>query len=142
MTNTVTACNTVNLLDKTTYDQQTRPDTELWAVDEESDSTYKGMVAGWAMPSTSYENLTLGESGTSYTAPANGYYTVRKTAGFSNAWLTIVTSGGVGYTVTGPGATNSMSLSVPVKKGDTVFISYSMTGTTGMFRFIYAAGEV
>lgn len=73
MTNTVTACNTVNLLDKSTYDQQTRPDTELWAVDEESDSDYKGMVVGWGMPdytagiSVSYSTLASG-----YTAPSKG----------------------------------------------------------------------
>ena len=28
----------------------------------------------WAMPSTTYETLTIGASGATYTAPANGYY--------------------------------------------------------------------
>lgn len=101
----------------------------------------KSLVSGLGMPSTRYENLTLGASGTAYMAPANGYYSIRKTAGVANGWLSLNTSVGVGYTVTGPGTGNSMWLSVPVKKGDTVSISYNMTGTTDMFRFIYAEGE-
>lgn len=39
-------------------------------------ATGSSTAAGWAMPSTTYTDLTLGASGATYTAPANGYFTI------------------------------------------------------------------
>ena len=141
MTNTVKACNTVNLLDKTTYDQQTPSDTELWAVDEESDSDYKSMVVGWGMPSDTYEDLTLGTSGSTYTAPANGYFAVSFMSGSSHYCFLTNTSNGIGtsFQFSG-GSTLAHNLFVPVKKGQIVSLQY--VATINYFRFIYAEGEV
>lgn len=53
-----------------------RPKTTFNAVDY-SDSSW---IAAQAMPSEKYIDLTLGASGTVYTAPANGYYALAKSA--------------------------------------------------------------
>lgn len=141
MTNTVKSCNTVNLLDKATYDQQTPSDTELWAVDEESDATYKGMVAGWAMPSTSYEDLTLGASGSTYTAPANGWFVVIKQANGSGQYLNLKGDSIEVRTSVGNSSETLASI-IPVKKDEVVTVKYNLSGQTWGFRFVYAEGEV
>ena len=43
---------------------------------EALDYNDKSEISGWGMPSSRYINLTLGASGTVYTAPANGYFAV------------------------------------------------------------------
>jgi len=103
-----------------------------------SDTEY---LANCAMPSGTYIDMTLGASGTDYIAPADGWFFVDKTTGTANAYLNVFhTVTGMGYTVTGPAAGNTMRLSLPVAKGDTIRINYNMTGTTEFFRFVYAVG--
>ena len=51
------------------------------------------LLSQLSMPSNKYIDLTLGASGTTYTAPANGYFFVEKISGASNEWLTLHSSG-------------------------------------------------
>ena len=52
-----------------------------------NDSSY---IAHQAMPSNRYIDLTLGVSGTTYTAPADGYFTVNKSATASGEYINMI----------------------------------------------------
>ena len=93
------------------------------------------------MPSNKYVNLTLGASGDSYTAPANGWLhlrTIKSTAGFT----AFASSSGLGVesrtTINGTACT----LYIPCKKGDTIGCLYDGVNTEIDFKFIYAVGDV
>ena len=114
------------------------PKQTFQAVDR-NDSSW---LSGLGMPSDKYINLTLGASGTSYTMLANGYLSLEKGAStnqnvfFTNRTLQSVT---IAKAVSVNNA--SLGLFAPVKKGDTILVSYSASGTTSKFRFYYAEGE-
>jgi len=92
----------------------------------------------WSFPSASYDDLTLGSSGATYTAPADGYFAINKTAGSSNLYLTMSNNSNNMETGNLYAATGQFRCYIPAKKGDKVAVYYTMTGTTNMFRFIYA----
>lgn len=95
-----------------------------------------------SMPSGRYIDLTLGASGSTYTAPANGYMTLRRT------------STGVGQYVVGRDTNKSgyydrcwssktgqnLCAIVPCLKGTIIRFDYSAP-TAVQFRFIYAEGD-
>lgn len=94
------------------------------------------------LPSDKYTNLTLGASGTTYTAPANGWFNLDK----------VITSGGQGITIANTTSNqavqssahasgNSVVCEMFAKKGDVINVSYDAGGTTHFFRFIYAQGN-
>lgn len=102
----------------------------------------KSLIAGFGMPSNSYDDLTLGASGTNYTAPANGWFYVKKFAGATGKYISIMNTTSALATEAQPTATgNAANIFLPVKKGDIVEISYNVTGNTDYFRFIYAVGS-
>ena len=103
----------------------------------------KSVVSGWGMPSSKSVDLTLGASGTTYTAPANGFYSAKKVAGVTNAYFNLhnITSGLTSQDFTSV-ANNHLRLWLPCKKGDLMQVEYSATGNTIHFRFIYAEGEI
>lgn len=103
----------------------------------------KSEISGWGMPSKKYIDLTLGASGTIYTAPATGFYSVKKVAGVTNAFFNLhnVTSGLTSQDFTSVTA-NHLRLWLPCKKGDLMQVEYSATGNTMQFRFNYAEGEI
>ena len=88
-----------------------------------------------AMPSNTYINLTLGASGSTYTAPADGYvYFSTTTGGYVNVGvegLPHVTNGSNGQW---------LHVQVPVAKGQSYNISYSFNSVQ-YFRFYYAVGS-
>lgn len=102
--------------------------------------------AGWAMPSGIFENLTLGASGSSYTAPANGYFYLRKVTGrtdhcFCALYYTSSPNINViSHCSNGTTADEVMCI-LPVKKGDVIGVNYTATGATNAFRFVYAQGS-
>lgn len=103
----------------------------------------KSLISGLGMPSSRYEDLTLGASGTLYTAPANGYITLLKVAGAANKIIRMVNTTG-GYIVNSTMAYSSASetgVFMPCKKGDNVSVHYDVSGATRTFRFVYAEGE-
>lgn len=101
----------------------------------------KSEISNWGMPSNKYIDLTLGATGTTYTAPANGWVLIDKqTSSGKNIVLWNLTKT-YGFSVASS-ATFGQSLLLPVSKGDVFKVDYTATGTTNYFRFIYAQGEV
>lgn len=103
-------------------------------------ATGKTASAHFAMPSTTYDNLTLGVSGSKYTAPADGWFVVLKAAGVSGAYFNLVnTTAKIGVTSDGM-ATGAKYIYIPASKGDEIQTNYSFSGTTESFIFVYANG--
>lgn len=105
------------------------------------DTTGKSTIAGFAMPSGTYDNLTLGASGSTYTAPANGYFSLSKVASSATQYSCLANET-TGYKINTAGVANDpMGVFLPVKKGDVITAWYTATGSVQWFRFIYAQGE-
>jgi hypothetical protein len=102
-------------------------------------TTGKNTAAHLAMPSTRYNNLTLGASGVYYTAPADGYFALASIFN-TNGYLYMYR----GTTRYGTTLTYSAGLwvdsFVPVSKGDSISIQYNGTASVHSFFFIYANG--
>ena len=93
----------------------------------------------WGFPSHTYDELTLGASGTTYTAPENGYFVVDKASGAADKYLNMInTTTGLAIETNCYAATNNLKVWLPVRAGDVVSVGYSLTGATNFFRFIYA----
>ena len=115
------------------------PKQTFHALDYNDSST----IAGWAMPSNRYVDLTLGASGTTYTAPANGWVFFAKASGSSGQFNSITnsTSGGLRSDCDASNSGRWATVNCPVKKGDIFSVEYTTSGETKRFRFIYAEGE-
>lgn len=104
----------------------------------------KILMSGMAMPSSKYIDLALGASGSTYTAPANGYFYIRKISSGAGQflWLQNASAGNLAGPST-KSATNNEYLSafVPAKKGQKATMEYTLGGATQFFRFIYAEGS-
>lgn len=142
---------------------QSEMDWSAWASSLQSKATIdmdnlstagKAKMAGLATPSNKYIDLTLGASGTAYTAPANGWYYLQKLSGAANQFSVIfalkdgettaekpesIEYGAIKWT---PPGNNGNVIMLKVLKGKKVVVNYSLTGGTELFRFIYAQGEV
>jgi hypothetical protein len=117
-----------------------QPKLPFHAVDR-NDSSW---IAQQAMPSGKYIDLSLGASGATYTAPANGWVIFRRTSNASGQFLQLVneSSGKLQHFIYSSAANQILGASIPVKKGDLVVIGYTVASTTNqIFRFIYAEGE-
>lgn len=98
------------------------------------------LISGYGMPSNKYIDLTLGASGTSYTAPANGWVfisaNVSQAGGYVQIYKNIYSA--LQRVVT---ADTTAICMMPVKKGEAYNMYYTSITKTNMFRFIYAEGE-
>lgn len=101
--------------------------------------TVKNTIVGWSMPSSRYIDLTLGASGSTYTAPANGWFFLSKIAG-SDFYYASMGSPKM-FDFREAYRTSFLTPCVAVLKGDVVTVDYNATGQTSVFRFIYAEGE-
>lgn len=125
-------------IDDIATDLNGKADVDLTNVNDSGTST----GAGWAMPSDTYDNLTLGASGAEYTAPANGYFTIEKEADSAGQYVFLINStNGLQIESSATSTGNHLRLSLPAKKGATVQVNYNASGTLVMFRFIYAVGS-
>lgn len=97
-------------------------------------------VSALSMPSTTtYDTLTIGSSGTGYTAPANGWYSLKgSTTAADNAYVHII-SNSVSMVSGVRGTGNTVGVIYPVIKGQGINIYYYNVGSMSM-RFIYAVG--
>ena len=106
-------------------------------------SVVPNTIAGYAMPSNRYIDLTPGAGGTSYIAPADGWITFAKklTATGQFVGLSNTTTGmsTMGCNAT-DGSGGNASCFIPCKKGDEVFTWYSAGGDVLALKFIYAEG--
>lgn len=133
----MTTLSNINFMSRARFDElETTNDDELYAVES----------SGWDLPSDQFIDLMLGVTGSTYTAPANGWISLNKNAGaagngvgfsYTNAtWgTTVVQSCGVS-------AGTGCAQMVPIRKGQSVYVIYNATGTTNSFRFYYAQGEI
>lgn len=98
-----------------------------------------------SFPSNVYDDLVLGASGSTYTAPADGWFYFNKVKG-SGAFTAILLGENVDFNTTirtevKENNTNSQAelpCTFPVRKGDKVTVMYNATGVTRGFRFFYA----
>ena len=127
-------------IDEIATDLNGKADTDLTNV---TDTGYIKM-AGASMPSNTYIGLTLGASGTSYTAPANGWFSLDGTvSNSSNNFINLVYDGTDTLGVRNAScvnSTNAIGVITPARKGDNVR-AYYLNVTNLRFRFIYAQGS-
>ena len=97
-------------------------------------------ASGAGMPSDKYIDLTLGASGSTYIAPANGYIYLRCHAQGGIGWFNLYAVYGVSTNI--PYAANSggMAGSIPIIKGQKFGVRYGNIGVD-TFSFIYAEGS-
>ena len=101
----------------------------------------KRLSSGYAMPSDTYVDLTLGASGSTYTAPANGwfsFYCIKSVAGY-----TLLQNTANRFIVESRTTANNTGCGVciPVRKNDVVVMDYDGTNTNTQWRFYYAEGS-
>lgn len=99
-------------------------------------------LSGLGMPSSKYIDLTLGASGSTYTAPANGYFYIGKSHSSSGGIIDMqnITSK-VRLQISNVVANDYMLLYLPARKNDIIRINYKANGTLNGFMFIFAEGE-
>lgn len=120
----------------------TSTETNFKEVFKALDYNDKSTISGWNMPSSRYINLTLGANGSTYTAPANGYFYLGKSHSSAGGIIDMqnITSK-VRLQTSNVVANDYMLLYLPVRKDDTIKINYKANGTLQGFMFIYAEGE-
>ena len=99
------------------------------------------LIAGYAMPSNTYEDLTLGSTNATYTAPANGWviFSKKATASFQN--ISLIKNGVIWDLAWSAGSDINIFCYMPVRSGETFSANYSAEGTLMYFRFYYAVGS-
>lgn len=100
-------------------------------------------IAKQAMPSKKAIPLTLGASGTTYTAPANGYFSID---GQGPTWVDVAitnTELNYGYCYASRSSDKYLRTLIPVSKGNKCQILFDTAFTNLIsFNFIYAEGEL
>ena len=94
------------------------------------------------MPSSRYIDLTFVASGTKYTAPANGYLFLDKSA-VSGQYIEFIIRDNnniLYYEYAHANGDESIQLFIPIEKGRICEVNYT-AGATFTYRFIYAQGE-
>ena len=98
-------------------------------------------VSSWGMPSSKYIDLTLGATGTSYVAPASGWFCLVKKATGGGQSIDM-SSHSLSTQAISTASGQAITAFAPAAKGESVVIYYTTGGTTNSFRFIYAKGEI
>lgn len=110
------------------------------ALEKLAEKVNSQQAANAAMPGDKYVDLTLQASGTTYTAPADGYFTINATSGGTDKFVYMNNTTNSLCTISHvPKPGNTPMLFLPAKKGDVVKIGYDITGKS-QFRFVYAQG--
>lgn len=99
----------------------------------------KPEISSWGMPSDRYINLSLGTSGSTYTAPVNGYAYLSRTATATGQYIALSSTIAIKTIATTKG--QLLEVFIPVKRGNSFTADYTAE-TLGTFRFVYAEGEV
>lgn len=104
----------------------------------------KAQIANLSMPSDKYTDLTLGASGSVYTAPSDGWYYLKYNSTGNTCSVVMEIRPNNGAILYGcnngiSGATHNPQTTLFVRKGSTIRITHQV-GTAEIFRFIYAKG--
>lgn len=120
-------------LDQVATDLNGKADVDLTNVND------SGMVrsAHWAMPSTTYNDLTVGSSGTTYTAPADGWVKFSATTNNNNQYVQLYATM---TSLTVASGTTNVDAFIPVRKGEIFQIWYTAPNNKAL-RFYYAIGS-
>ena len=131
-------------IDDIATDLNGKADTDLTNI------TNQGSIvaAKASMPSGNYDTLTLGASGTEYTAPSDGWVYWRKQYSAAGQYIVIMKKNSdeqeyeaaVTWSATSGGSIYAFQ---PMKKGDWFKLNYTATGTSGLqfLYFVYAEGS-
>lgn len=114
------------------------PKTVFHAVDY-SDTDF---IVNQSMPSNRYIDLTLGASGASYTAPADGYVSFCKVAQEFPREILVMNDAGMTSQIISSANGQWLRAWLPVRKGSSFTVVYDITGSTMFFRFVYANGAI
>ena len=101
----------------------------------------RSYLSGLGMPSGRYIDLTLGASGSTYTAPANGWFVLWRVCNVSDSFAGLY---GQVRSIFSGDANKEFAIYIPVKRGEVIPCYYNnlKTGQTNdMFLFVYAEGE-
>lgn len=123
-------------IDEIATDLNGKADVDLTNVDNSGNI----LMAKASMPSATYDNLTLGASGTEYTAPADGWISFVKQA-TGNQYFQFTNQTANWFNNVNGSNGQYISILCPVKKSDVFKIAYDLGGGTAQFRFIYAQGS-
>lgn len=93
------------------------------------------------LPSAKYQDLTLLASGSTYTAPANGWYAMDKISNDGQYIFLYNLTQDLKQIAFGVKTNSTPAISLEVRKGDTVRVTYDATGNTNDFKFCYAQGN-
>ncbi|MBQ8630406.1 MAG: hypothetical protein IJ479_01650 [Alphaproteobacteria bacterium] len=99
----------------------------------------KQLISGLGLPSERYIDMSLQNSGATYTAPANGWVEFAKSSNAANQYVSL--EGRLGFRCYVPGNATNAVLSMPVRKGEVFTAYYDCGGTLNRFRFYYTEGE-
>ena len=92
------------------------------------------LVGSWGFPNTQYDNITVGASGSYYTAPADGWFSIRYSG---KVLMALVDSNNTELMIIWTDYAVGNGVFMPVAKGNRIRLDYG-TGTTTYFRFVYA----
>lgn len=125
-------------IDDVAADLNVKADTSLSNITK----TGSAVIAHAAMPSGQYIDLALPATGGTVVAPADGFLMLVKTNNISTNQQIILLNAATGlrakFALEG---VTELSAFLPVSKNDVITVNYNATGTTNMFRFIYANGS-
>ena len=98
-------------------------------------------IANMSLPSDKYVDLSLGVSGQSYIAPADGLFLCNKLATDTNQYVNMHNlKTDLTHISWSFQTNNGLKTYLPVMKGDSIVIEYTTNGFLENFRFIYAQG--
>ena len=124
-------------IDEIATDLNGKADVDLTNVNNAGTS----LGASWASASNNYIDLTLGASGATYTAPANGWFLIGKNASDQQyLYIGLASANGPAFTLCSSG-NQELCASIYVSKGQSVLVGYNANGATNRFKFIYAKGS-
>lgn len=128
-------------IDEIATDLNGKADVDLTNVN----NTGKIAIVHNTMPSNTYESVTIGASGASYTATADGYCSFHATATSTSAYLSMYIKDGndsviYGYKSNCNLSTHALYVTIPVKKGQTFYSGYGNVSNLYGY-FTYAVGN-